>query len=58
MFLFVASLISYNTKKASATFLAIVTNTTILLAVFSPGFFLFATGCYISLSYITLAKAI
>jgi hypothetical protein len=58
MSLLIISLASYSTKKASATFLAIATNATILLAVLSPGFFLFATGCYISLFCITLARAI
>jgi hypothetical protein len=58
MFLFVASLASYSIKRASVTFLAIVTGVTILLAVFSPGFFSFATEYCISLSYITLARAI
>jgi hypothetical protein len=56
--LLVASPASYNTRRASAIFLAIVTGATILLAVLSPGFFSFATGCCISLSCITLAGAI
>jgi hypothetical protein len=58
MFLLVANLASYSTRKASAIFLAIATGAIILLAVLSPSFFLFATEYYIFLSCITLAKAI
>jgi hypothetical protein len=56
--LLVASPASYNTRRAFATFLVIVTSVIILFAVFSPGFLLFITGYYISLFYITLARAI
>jgi hypothetical protein len=56
--LFVTSPASYNIKRASATFLVIATGAIILLAVLSPGFFSFATGYYIFLSCITLARAI
>jgi hypothetical protein len=56
--LLITSLASYSIKKASAIFLAIVTDAIILLAVFSSGFFLFIIGCYIFLSCIMLAGAI
>jgi hypothetical protein len=58
MSLFIASLASYNTKKAFAIFLAIVISVIILFAVLFPGFFLFVTGYYIFLSYITLIRVI
>jgi hypothetical protein len=58
MSLLVASLASYNTRRASAIFLAITTGVIILLAVLSPSFFLFTTGCYISLSSVMLTRAI
>jgi hypothetical protein len=58
VFLLIISLASYSIKKAFATFLAIVTSAIILLAVLSLGFFLFATGYCIFLSYITFVKAI
>jgi hypothetical protein len=58
MSLLVASPASYSTRRASATFLAIITSVIILFAVLSLGFFLFATGYYISLFCITLARAI
>jgi hypothetical protein len=56
--LLITSPASYNIKRASATFLAIVTGVIILFAVLSPSFFSFTTGYYIFLSYITFARAI
>jgi ABC-type uncharacterized transport system permease subunit len=56
--LLITSPANYNTKKASAIFLAITISATILLTVLSLGFFSFATEYYISLFYITLAKTI
>jgi hypothetical protein len=58
VFLLVISLVSYNTRKAFATFLAIATSVTILFAVLFPGFFLFAIRCCIFLFCIMLARAI
>jgi hypothetical protein len=58
MFLFVVSLASYSIRRAFATFLAIVTDVTILFVVFFIGFFLFATECCIFLFCIMFARAI
>jgi hypothetical protein len=58
MSLLIISLVSYNTKRAFATFLAIIISVIILFAVFSLGFFLFVIKCYIFLFCIILTKTI